>query len=177
MGGGTISIRPNAVTGAGPQAAGNACLYGATGGSLFAAGLVGQRFAVRNSGATAVVEGASDHCAEYMTGGTVVVRVEPGGHRGVQPRVDRGRAGAQPVVGVGEERVGGQDHADHGAVDQVGGPEGEVHVRVEHAVVDGLEGAGRQFCQGIVSWCGVLLPSMPPFQHAWYFGRMIRSSG
>jgi glutamate synthase (ferredoxin) len=73
MGGGTISIRPNAVTGAGPQAAGNACLYGATGGSLFAAGLVGQRFAVRNSGATAVVEGASDHCAEYMTGGTVVV--------------------------------------------------------------------------------------------------------
>ena len=68
-----ISIRPNPVSGPGPHAAGNACLYGATGGEFFAAGSVGQRFAVRNSGATAVVEGASDHCAEYMTGGTVVV--------------------------------------------------------------------------------------------------------
>jgi glutamate synthase domain-containing protein 2/glutamate synthase domain-containing protein 3 len=73
MGGGTISIRPHEVVGAGPHAAGNACLYGATGGRLYAAGSVGQRFAVRNSGGVAVVEGTSDHCAEYMTGGTVVV--------------------------------------------------------------------------------------------------------
>ena len=53
--------------------AGNACLYGATGGELYAAGRVGERFAVRNSGAIAVVEGAGDHCCEYMTGGAVVV--------------------------------------------------------------------------------------------------------
>ena len=53
--------------------AGNTCLYGATGGELFVAGMVGERFAVRNSGATAVVEGAGDHCCEYMTGGTIVV--------------------------------------------------------------------------------------------------------
>ena len=52
---------------------GNTCLYGATGGSLFAAGRAGERFAVRNSGATAVVEGAGDHCCEYMTDGVVVV--------------------------------------------------------------------------------------------------------
>ena len=52
---------------------GNTCLYGATGGQLFAAGLAGERFAVRNSGAVAVIEGAGDHCCEYMTGGVVCV--------------------------------------------------------------------------------------------------------
>ncbi len=53
--------------------AGNTVLYGATAGSLFLRGRVGQRFAVRNSGAVAVVEGVGDHGCEYMTGGTVVV--------------------------------------------------------------------------------------------------------
>jgi glutamate synthase domain-containing protein 3 len=53
--------------------AGNAVLYGATGGRVFIAGAEGERFAVRNSGATAVVEGAGDHACEYMTGGTVVI--------------------------------------------------------------------------------------------------------
>ena len=52
---------------------GNTCLYGATGGMLFAAGVAGERFAVRNSGAIAVIEGAGDHCCEYMTGGVVCV--------------------------------------------------------------------------------------------------------
>ena len=53
--------------------AGNTCLYGATGGAMYAAGQAGERFAVRNSNAVAVIEGAGDHCCEYMTGGTVVV--------------------------------------------------------------------------------------------------------
>jgi glutamate synthase (NADPH/NADH) large chain len=53
--------------------AGNTLLYGATGGELFLRGRVGERFCVRNSGATAVVEGIGDHGCEYMTGGTVVV--------------------------------------------------------------------------------------------------------
>ena len=57
---------------------GNTCLYGATGGSLFVAGQAGERFAVRNSGAEAVVEGAGDHCCEYMTRGVVVVLGEVG---------------------------------------------------------------------------------------------------
>jgi glutamate synthase (ferredoxin) len=52
---------------------GNTCLYGATGGVLFANGLAGERFAVRNSKGTAVIEGAGDHCCEYMTGGVIVV--------------------------------------------------------------------------------------------------------
>ena len=52
---------------------GNTCLYGATGGELFASGRAGERFGVRNSGARAVVEGVGDHCCEYMTGGVVVV--------------------------------------------------------------------------------------------------------
>jgi glutamate synthase (NADPH/NADH) large chain len=52
---------------------GNTCLYGATGGELYAAGLAGERFAVRNSGAVAVIEGSGDHCCEYMTGGAVCV--------------------------------------------------------------------------------------------------------
>ncbi len=56
-----------------PFLAGNTVLYGATGGEVFIAGRVGERFAVRNSGADAVVEGVGDHGCEYMTGGTVVI--------------------------------------------------------------------------------------------------------
>jgi glutamate synthase domain-containing protein 2/glutamate synthase domain-containing protein 1/glutamate synthase domain-containing protein 3 len=73
MGGGRIVIRPPADDAGAPTLAGNTLLYGATGGQLFVAGRVGERFAVRNSGAVAVVEGTGDHCCEYMTGGTVVV--------------------------------------------------------------------------------------------------------
>ena len=72
MGGGVISVAPQRRSGV-PQAAGNAVLYGATGGRVFLGGKVGQRFAVRNSGATVVVEGCSDHGCEYMTGGTAVI--------------------------------------------------------------------------------------------------------
>ena len=57
---------------------GNTCLYGATGGRLFASGCAGERFAVRNSGAHAVIEGTGDHCCEYMTGGCVTVLGETG---------------------------------------------------------------------------------------------------
>jgi glutamate synthase (NADPH/NADH) large chain len=57
---------------------GNTCLYGATGGRLYAAGRAGERFAVRNSGAIAVLEGAGDHCCEYMTGGIVAVLGDTG---------------------------------------------------------------------------------------------------
>ena len=58
--------------------AGNTGLYGATGGELYVNGKVGERFGVRNSGAIAVIEGAGDHCCEYMTGGRVVVLGETG---------------------------------------------------------------------------------------------------
>ncbi len=72
--GGEIVIKP--FRGAGYASGvliGNTALYGATSGRLFAAGSTGDRFAVRNSGAVAVIEGAGDHCCEYMTGGVVVV--------------------------------------------------------------------------------------------------------
>ncbi len=76
MTGGKVSIVPPAGSPFETQHSaivGNTCLYGATGGKLFAAGTAGERFAVRNSGAHAVVEGTGDHCCEYMTGGFVCV--------------------------------------------------------------------------------------------------------
>ena len=73
MGGGRIIVRPPADDAGEPYLLGNTILYGATGGELFCAGKAGERFAVRNSGASAVVEGVGEHCAEYMTGGTLVV--------------------------------------------------------------------------------------------------------
>ncbi|MBD3611255.1 MAG: glutamate synthase large subunit, partial [Hydrogenovibrio crunogenus] len=75
MSGGEIVVRPVKEHGFDPHSTpivGNTCLYGATGGKLFANGTGGERFAVRNSGATAVVEGLGDHGCEYMTGGCVV---------------------------------------------------------------------------------------------------------
>jgi glutamate synthase (ferredoxin) len=76
MAGGVIAIAPDQrgrYTWHENIIAGNTLLYGATGGELYAAGKVGERFAVRNSGALAVVEGVGDHGCEYMTGGTVVI--------------------------------------------------------------------------------------------------------
>ena len=72
MAGGLIVVAPPALDAGDPCLVGNTGLYGATGGEVFVAGSVGERFAVRNSGATAVIEGAGDHLCEYMTGGTVV---------------------------------------------------------------------------------------------------------
>jgi glutamate synthase domain-containing protein 2/glutamate synthase domain-containing protein 1/glutamate synthase domain-containing protein 3 len=82
LGGGRIVIRPPADDAGDPVLVGNTVLYGATGGELFVAGRAGERFAVRNSGATAVVEGTGDHPCEYMTGGTVVVLGPPGNNVG-----------------------------------------------------------------------------------------------
>jgi len=76
MGGGEIIVRPPAAaryTTHENTIVGNTVLYGATGGALYAAGRAGERFAVRNSGAVAVIEGIGDHGCEYMTGGVVLV--------------------------------------------------------------------------------------------------------
>ncbi len=76
MAGGRLVIRPPEDAGYVARETaiiGNTCLYGATGGLLYAAGTAGERFGVRNSGATAVIEGAGDHCCEYMTDGVVTV--------------------------------------------------------------------------------------------------------
>ncbi len=81
MAGGKIVIRPPSRSSFNTQDTsimGNTCLYGATGGKLFASGQAGERCGVRNSGAHVVVEGAGDHCCEYMTGGVVTVLGDTG---------------------------------------------------------------------------------------------------
>ncbi len=81
MHGGELIVRPGAgasFTSHENVIMGNTVMYGATGGAMYAAGRAGERFCVRNSGASAVVEGTGDHCCEYMTGGIVVVLGETG---------------------------------------------------------------------------------------------------
>ena len=73
LSGGRIAIRRGNHNPKENVIAGNTVLYGATSGELYIAGSVGERFCVRNSGATAVAEGAGDHCCEYMTGGRTVI--------------------------------------------------------------------------------------------------------
>ena len=76
LSGGRIVIRPPADSGIVPEDSiivGNTVLYGAIAGECYFRGVAGERFAVRNSGTIAVIEGAGDHCCEYMTGGIVVV--------------------------------------------------------------------------------------------------------
>jgi glutamate synthase (ferredoxin) len=92
MNGGTIVIRPGAEITGHPVLAGNTLLYGATGGRLHIAGSVGGRFAVRNSGAVAVIEGCGGHACEYMTSGTVVILGEFGRNLGA------GMSGGQAFV-------------------------------------------------------------------------------
>ena len=81
MNGGRLVIRPpeeSPIVARQSAIIGNTCLYGATGGELFAAGQAGERFGVRNSGAVAVAEGCGDHGCEYMTGGVAVILGETG---------------------------------------------------------------------------------------------------
>ena len=74
MNGGKITIlKPKTLKEERSIIAGNTCLFGATGGEFYGNGTVGERFAVRNSGAKAIIEGSGDHCCEYMTGGEVIV--------------------------------------------------------------------------------------------------------
>jgi glutamate synthase (NADPH/NADH) large chain len=120
LSGAEIIVRPTAWA-AGEALIGNTCLYGATSGALFAAGAAGERFAVRNSGATAVVEGCGAHGCEYMTGGTVVILGSTGWNfaagmsggeafihdpeGGAHKRLNTTSVVAGPVVGEAAERL------------------------------------------------------------------------
>jgi glutamate synthase domain-containing protein 3 len=106
MAGGELIIRPPADAGFvwhQNTIMGNTCLYGATGGYLYAAGRGGERFAVRNSGAVAVLEGLGDHGCEYMTGGIVVVLGPTGRNFGAG--MTGGRAYVLDQARVFEQRV------------------------------------------------------------------------
>ena len=92
LSGATIVVRPapsSTLVSHANTIIGNTVLYGATAGFLFAAGQAGERFAVRNSGATAVVEGTGSNACEYMTGGTVVILGEVGDNFGAGFTADR----------------------------------------------------------------------------------------
>ncbi len=108
MAGGTIVIRPLTTAAFDtPQViAGNTILYGATGGEVYIAGKAGERFAVRNSGATAVVEGTGDHGCEYMTGGLVAVLGPTGRNFGAG--MTNGVAYVYDPDGVFDTRINGE---------------------------------------------------------------------
>ena len=138
LNGATIAVRPfpnarYAGNAHGQMILGNTALYGATRGRLFAAGQAGDRFAVRNSGAVAVVEGAGNHCCEYMTGGIVVVLGRTGRNFGAG--MSNGLAYVLDEDGVFARRVNGE-------MVQVGGlgPDDEEVVRAllrEHLAATG----------------------------------------
>jgi glutamate synthase (NADPH/NADH) large chain len=110
LSGGELVLRPTGESRHAPDRhviLGNVALYGATGGRFFAAGRAGERFAVRNSGATAVVEGAGDHACEYMTGGCVVVLGDVGVNLGA------GMTGGVVYVLGDEGTVKQRVNADH----------------------------------------------------------------
>ena len=120
--------------------AGNVALYGATGGEAFVGGIAGERFAVRNSGATAVVEGTGDHGCEYMTGGRVVV-LGPVGRN-----FAAGMSGGIACVVDGDGRFRAACNTDMVALEELVDPEEVALVRslVErHAVLTGSALAGR----------------------------------
>ncbi len=106
LSGGRIVIRPPADDMGDACLAGNTVLYGATAGELFLAGSAGERFAVRNSGATAVVEGVGSNACEYMTNGTVVV-LGPFG-RNIGAGMTGGEAFVHDPVGLLDLRLNGQ---------------------------------------------------------------------
>ena len=125
---------------------GNTVLYGATGGTLFAAGRAGERFAVRNSGATAVVEGVGDHGCEYMTGGVVVILGEVGRNFGA------GMTGGQAFVYDPHDKLGARLNPELVRMERPGdGPGEQLRVLVrEHALA-----CGSRWAQGLLDGWGI----------------------
>ena len=131
--------------------AGNVCLYGATSGEAFLRGVVGERFAVRNSGATAVVESAGDHACEYMTGGTVLILGGFGRNLGA------GMSGGVAYVRGTADGVRGRVNADMVDLDSLDGSdlrvvEGLIHRHLAETgsatakwLLDGWPAEGRGF--------------------------------
>ena len=158
LSGGKVVVSPPAEASFVPEEnviVGNVALYGATGGKAFIRGIAGERFAVRNSGREAVVEGVGDHGCEYMTGGTVVVLGSTGrnfaagmsgGTAFVLKRGRPVRRAMQPRDGgLGEGRGrGGQGNAPEG--DR--GPLLAYRQRNRRARARGVGGDAAVFCEG-----------------------------
>ncbi len=126
LGGGEIVVRPQVdtkMTWHENVIIGNTALYGATGGKLFAAGRAGERFAVRNSGAHAVVEGVGDHGCEYMTGGVAVILGETGRNFGA------GMTGGVAYVYDPEDQLPGRYNPQLIGIQRVAGKQFEQQLR------------------------------------------------
>jgi glutamate synthase (NADPH/NADH) large chain/glutamate synthase (ferredoxin) len=126
MSGGEIILVPPKKTPLDPAAniiCGNTCLYGATGGTLYAYGRAGERFAVRNSGATAVVEGVGDHGCEYMTNGCIVVLGPTGRNFGA------GMSGGRAFVYDAANRFESLVNPDMVTISRLDGGESETYLQ------------------------------------------------
>ncbi|MCL4409924.1 glutamate synthase large subunit [Aliidiomarina haloalkalitolerans] len=151
MAGGRISIKPPAeATYASHESVimGNTCLYGATGGRLYAAGIAGERFGVRNSGAIAVVEGIGDNGCEYMTGGVVVILGETGINFGA------GMTGGMAYILDGNENFSEKINAELIEVLPIAKPILQEHLRgfiYEHMEHTGSE-RSRQILANFSEW-------------------------
>jgi glutamate synthase (NADPH/NADH) large chain len=144
LSGATIVVRPSPhlVSPESNAIIGNTCLYGATAGKLFAAGQAGERFAVRNSGATTVVEGCGANGCEYMTGGAAVILGPTGGNFGA------GMTGGMAYVLDLAGRFEGRVNTDSVIVQRLASPHWEEHLRkliAEHA-----HETGSVFAEGIL---------------------------
>ncbi len=154
MAGGRIVIYPPFIPGFKSNAnviMGNTCLYGATGGVLYAAGLAGERFGVRNSGATAVVEGVGDHCCEYMTGGVVTVLGRTGVNFGA------GMTGGFAFVLDLDGRLAERCNPEFVDLREIAGPEAAPHRRL---LQDLLGDFSAETGSG---WAGSLLAAFPAY--------------
>lgn len=151
LSGGRLTLRPPADAGFAAEEqiiGGNVILYGATSGELFARGIVGERFCVRNSGATAVVEGVGDHACEYMTGGRALILGRTG--RNLAAGMSGGIAYVLDLV---PERVNGEmvdleplDADDLGFVrDLVARHLAETGSPVARRLLDGWDAAAARF--------------------------------
>ncbi len=139
MSGGRVVVRFDRDTAVDPSTsviAGNTVLYGATGGELLLGGCVGERFAVRNSGARTVVEGVGDHACEYMTGGVVVVLGDFGRNFGA------GMSGGSVYVYDPDHRLEAQLNKESGLLIEDLGDETELKELIErHARFTGSKRA------------------------------------
>ena len=124
-------------------------VYGATGGVLYAAGLAGERFGVRNSGATAVVEGVGDHCCEYMTGGVVTVLGRTGVNFGA------GMTGGFAFVLDLDGRLAERCNPEFVDLREIAGPEAAPHRRLLQDLLSDFAAETGS------AWAGSLLAAFP----------------
>ena len=156
MAGGRLIVRPPEDVGyvvRDTAIIGNTCLYGATGGRLHAAGRAGERFAVRNSGATAIIEGAGDHCCEYMTDGVVVALGDTGINFGAGMT-----GGFAYVLDINRDFV---DRYNHELIDihRINPESMETHLHHLRAlIVDHIDATGSEWGQQILDDYRSFLP-------------------